>query len=135
LPSRPRPLGVTLLGLGVLTLSAVFLIRLATGLRPPSFPNTIPAWYLPLTGAFWGVVGLSLAYAMLAGKRWAPSFVRLTALAFTCWYWVDRLLLARSDYAMLSRPADAVINLMLLVVLLWGLSRGGAREYFGEKSA
>jgi hypothetical protein len=126
---------VTLLGLGVLTLAAVFLIRLATGLRPPSFPNSIPAWYLPLTGAFWGVVGLSLAYAMFAGKRRAPSFVRLTALAFTCWYWADRLLLARSDYASLTRPADAVINVALMSLLLWGLSRGGTREYFGEKSA
>jgi hypothetical protein len=87
-----------------------------------------------MTGAIWGVVGLSLAYAMLAGKSRAPTFVRLTALAFTCWYWADRLLLARSDYSALSRPADAVINLMLLTVLLWGLGRDGTREYFGEKS-
>lgn len=123
---------VTLLGLGVLTLAAVFLIRLATGLRPPSFPNTIPTWYLPLTGAFWGTGGLLLAYAMLTGKGWAPALVRLGAVAFTLWYWADRLVLARSEYAALSRPADAAINLTALMMIFWGLNRDGARDYFRE---
>ncbi len=125
---------VTLLGLGVLTLAAVFLIRLATGLRPPSFPNTIPVWYLPLTGAVWGVGGVMLAYGILTGKPWAPSRARVGALGFTAWYWADRLLLAKSDYAALSRPADAAGNLIALVILLWGLHRDGTRDYFGERS-
>jgi hypothetical protein len=125
---------VTLLGLGVLTLAAVFLIRLTTGLRPPSFPNTIPGWYLPLTGAVWGVGGMVLSYGMLTGKPWAPFLARLSAIAFTAWYWADRLLLAKSDYAALSRPADAAVNLIVLVILLWGLHRDGTRDYFGERS-
>jgi hypothetical protein len=124
---------VTLLGLGVLTLAAVFLIRLATGLRPPSFPNALPAWYLPLTGAVWGIGGVMLASGLLTGKSWAPACTRLGALAFTAWYWADRLLLAKSDYGALSRPADAAVNLVALVVLLWGLHRVGTREYFGER--
>lgn len=135
MPSRPRPVIVTLLGLGVLTLAAVFLVRLAAGLRPASFPNTIPVWYLPLTGAIWGVGGLLLAYGMFTGRRWAPSSARLGAIAFTLWYWADRLVLARSDYALLTRPTDAAINLTAMVILLWGLNRDGTRAYFGENSS
>lgn len=125
---------VTLLGLGVLTLAAVFLIRLATGLRPSSFPNTIPGWYLPLTGAVWGMGGVMLAYGILTGKPWAPSRARVGALVFTAWYWADRLLLAKSDYAALSRPADAAVNLMALAILIWGLHREDSRDYFGERT-
>jgi hypothetical protein len=134
LQSRQRPAIVTLLGLGVLTLAAVFLIRLAVGLRSPSLPNTIPAWYLPLTGAFWGMGGLVVAYGLLTGKPWAPTFARLGALAFTASYWADRLLLSRSDYSALTRPADATINLVAILVLLWGLHRNVTRHYFGENA-
>lgn len=126
---------VTLLSLGVLTLAAVFLTRLAAGLRSPSLPKTIPAWYLPLTGAVWGGGGLLLVVGMLTGKRWAPAFTRLGAVAFTVWYWTDRLLLAKSDYAAVTRPADAAICVMAMVVLFWGLNRDGTRDYFGEKSS
>jgi hypothetical protein len=135
LRSSQRPAIVTLLGLGVLTLAAVFLVRLAAGLRPPAFLNSIPGWYLPLTGAVWGTGGSVLAYGLLSGKHWAPGLARLAALAFTVWYWADRLFLSQSDYAVLSRPADATINLIALVILIWGLNRGGTRSYFGENSS
>jgi hypothetical protein len=51
------------------------------------------------------------------------------------WYWADRLVLARSDYAVLTRPTDAAINLTAMVILLWGLNRDGTRAYFGENSS
>lgn len=130
--SRPRPGIVTLMSLGVLTLAVAFLSRLTAGLRSHSLPLTIPAWYLPLTGAIWGVGGVLLAWGMFTGKRWAPALTRLSAVTFTLWYWADRLLLTRSDYAAMTRPADAAISLTALMVLLWGLNRRGTREYFGE---
>lgn len=125
---------VTLLSLGVLTLAAGFLVRLAVGLRPPSFPNTIPAWYLPSTGAVWGVAGMLLAGGMLTGQRWAPTFGRVGAIAFMLWYWADRMLLSKSDYAILSRPADAAVSLVLAVIFFWGLHRDVTRDYFGENA-
>jgi len=135
LRSRRRPVIVTLLSLGVLILATLYLIRLAASLRSPSLPFTIPTWYLPLTGAVWGVGGLLLASGLFVGHGWAPTVARWGGLAFLGWYWADRLLLGRSDYSAVTRPAGAVLSLTAVMILLLGLNREGAREYFGENSS
>ena len=126
---------VTLLSLGVLTLATLYLIRLAASLRSASLPFTIPTWYLPFTGAVWGVGGLLLASGLFIGYPWAPTAARWGSLAFVGWYWADRLLLGRSDYSAVTRPAGAIVSLTAVGILLWGLHREGAREYFGENSS
>jgi hypothetical protein len=113
-------------------LSALFLARLFLGLRLPDLPYTAPRWYLPLSGAVWGITALAAGSGLLAGRRWAPPVARAAAVAFAAWYWADRLMLVRTDFALRSWPAAAVITLAALGLVTWGLSRPSARGYFGR---
>ena len=132
--SRRRPRYVTWLSLGVLIFSGCYLARLVLGLDLPDIPLNIPLWYLPLTGAVWGGMGITAAYGLFRGHTWAPALTRWGTLAFELWYWSDRLFLARSHYLDITWPAALAITLLTILTLFWLLSRPAARHFFGESS-
>lgn len=113
----------------------VFLARLVLGFDLPDIPLTVPGWYLPLTGGIWGAWGLTAAYGLFGGLPWAPALARWGALAFVLWYWVDRLVLARSHYLDVTWPAALAITLLSLLGFFWLLSRPAAKHFFGENTA
>ncbi len=133
--SSKRPRYVTWLSLGVLTFSGYYLTRLLLGLDLPDIPLTVPQWYLPLTGAVWGAIGLTAAYGLFRGHSWAPTLARWGTLAFALWYWSDRLFLARSRYLDITWPLALAITLLTLLGLFWLLSRPAARRFFGESNS
>lgn len=132
LRSSKRPLYVTWLSLGVLIFSGWYIARLALGLDLPDIPLSVPHWYMSLTGAVWGAMGLAIAYGLFSGHSWARTLARWGALAFAVWYWTDRLFIARSHYLDISWPPALAITLLTLLGLFWLLSRPAARNFFGE---
>lgn len=128
-----RPKLVTTITLGVLTLATLHLVRFGVGLTLPDLPLTVPAWYIPFTGALWGAGGLIAAYGLFRGANWAPLVARWGGLAYALWFWADRLLLAQSDYARRSIPASAVLTVLALVALWWILHQQHVRSYYGER--
>ncbi len=132
MPSRDRPKLVTLTSLGVLTLATIHLARFALGLALPELPLTVPPLYIPLTGLLWGVGAALTAGALFFARPWAPEAARWGSLAYTLWFWADRLLLVRSDYGRISRPASLALTLVLLVALWWILRRPDVRTYYRE---
>ncbi len=133
---RRRPRLVTWLSLGVLIFSAIHLIRMALGLRlPPDLPLTVPPAYIALNGGLWGLAGLAATYGLWRGRDWAIHLTRWGGLLYTVWYWLDRSLLARSDYARLTWPLGAVLTAFALGALLWALSRAHVRRYFRENAS
>lgn len=131
--SRRRPKLVTALSLGVLILAMLQLARFGLSLSLPPLPLTIPPIYLTLTGAIWGVGGLAAAWALFTGRKWAPGFARWGLLAYAMWYWTDRLLLVRTDYARQTMPASIVMTIVLLVAGIWTLQVPNVKGYYREE--
>lgn len=127
-----RPKIVTLVTLGVLTLATLHLARFALGVSLPDLPLTVPAFYIPFTGALWGAGALLVGVALFSGRRWAPAAARWGGLAYALWFWTDRLLLVETDYARRTRPASLALTAVALVGLWWILRWPQVRTYFRE---
>lgn len=116
----------------MLILAALHLTRFLLGLTLPELPLTVPIWYIPLSGAIWGMGSLAAAIGLFLGHTWAPSVVRWGALLFSLWFWIDRLFLVVSDYGLRTRTVSLVLNVLAVVILFWVLSRSKVRRYFRE---
>jgi len=133
-PDRRRPAVVTWLAAGVLTCAAFYLARLVLSLALPDLPLSVPEWYLPLTGAVWGGAALVLGFGLLRGSRRAYRFLFWAVPIYLGWYWADRLLLVRSDFAQRSLPAALVMSAIAVALVYLAVTRPSARMYFGERT-
>ncbi len=133
-----RPWSVTLLALGVLSLTSVFMGRLVFSLvqwdRLVETEMAAPAFYLPLTGLVWGAVGLPLIYGLWRGLPWASAATRIAAVGFTTYYWIDRTFLSTNQLRQTNQRFAMGATLAVLVLILWILSTSKARTFFGEKN-
>lgn len=91
-----RPLRVTLLAWGLAGLALWHAVRLLEALlywRILGEYSARPgALYLALTGALWTGSASAAAYGLLRGRPWARPAACGCILAYTLWYWLDRLL-------------------------------------------
>jgi hypothetical protein len=116
----------------VLTFAAFYLARFVLGLTLPALPLTVPGWYLPLTGLIWGGVALLLGVGLWRGSHRAYRAMFWGIPVYLAWYWIDRLFLARSDFAQRSLPAALVMSVAAVTVIYLALTRRSARTYFEE---
>jgi len=131
---RHRPLSVTLLAIGVLIFAGINLVRLVVSLQQREFLAgllPISPYYLSISGLVWLVVGLVIAWSLWTGRRWAAWVAMLGVLAYTIYYWLDRLLLA-ADKPGYNWLFSAVANLLLMGIVYWALNNRKARNFFGE---
>lgn len=113
--------------------SAFYLARLALSLTLPPLPLTVPSWYLPLTGAVWGGLGLALSIGLWRRSDRAYRWTFWTVPAYLLWYWFDRLVFLRSDFAQASHPASLLWTIVALVLVFGALTRPSARAFFREE--
>jgi len=132
--SRRRPETVTWLAAGVLAFATFYLARLALSLSSLDLPLSVPDWYLPLTGAIWGGVALALGLGLLRGSPLAYRFTFWMAVVYWVWYWADRQLLVKTDFAQRSQPAALVVTIVSLILTVWTLTRPSARAFFEEST-
>jgi hypothetical protein len=133
-PIRRRPAAVTWLAAGVLIFAAFYLARLALGLALPDLPLSVPDWYLPLTGAVWGALALATGVGLWRGARRAYRAMFWLTPLYLAWYWADRLLFMRSDFAQRSQPAAVVLSVVGVAAVYLVLTRHAARFYFEEST-
>ncbi len=127
-----RPALVTWLSLGVLILAVVYWAGFAAGFSLPELPLAVPAIYLLIRNAAWGTWGLVAALSAFFGKPWAPRLISWGGLAYLAWFWADRLLLTRSEYARSSAPQAAILTVSGAVAVAFALRRSSVRRYFRE---
>jgi hypothetical protein len=131
---RPkRPLGVTLLAIGVLTIAVLNLTRLLSAVRSwPFLQEILPfsGLYLIGTGLIWAGFGLPLFWGLWHGLAWAPGFSRIAVVAYLIYYWLDRLLLANHPGRGANLPFAIGASLTGLALTYWILSRRKAKFYF-----
>lgn len=131
---RRRPRSVTLLALGVLSIAIIHLVRFVMALRQWDFLASIlpiPPGIIAASGLVWALVGAPLAWITWRGKRQAPAALLLGFVAYSLYYWCDRLGLGRGE-ALTNWPFAAAVNLLVLGWLSWVLTRRNVKAYFGE---
>jgi len=133
LSSRRRPTAVTWLSLGLLALGLVYLARMAGGLTAPDLQLSVPRRYPPLTGAVWGIGWSVCAAASFAGRRWAPRLVTVIGVAFLAWYWFDRLVFVRSEYALRTMPLSLGLTALGAAAVIAILRQPAVRGFFGDR--
>jgi hypothetical protein len=112
-----RPFFVTLLTVMVLIISSTNLVRFIEALSEWDFLSSLPRVspsYLAASGLLWTLVGLPLIWGLWRGHPQARKAARILALAYTLYYWVDRILVESA----VGRPANGPFAFGLTIVLL-----------------
>jgi hypothetical protein len=119
----------------VLTVAVVYLIRFVLTIVNWDFLAELlpisPA-YLAASGLVWGVALPPLAWGLWRGQGWAPRWTLIALLAFSLYYWCDRLLMPGYPSRNINWLFSASLNLLLLAWSGWILSRPKARTFFGD---
>lgn len=113
-------------------LTGVHFIRFAAGLNLPPLPFSVPSWYFPLTGAFWGAIGLVTAFGLLRGLRWAPNLLRGVSVSYAGWFWLDRLLAVKAEYAEIRFLPAFLATLLGIGIAFFITQRPGTKSFFME---
>ena len=132
--SKSRPFSVTLLTLGVLIMAAINLLGFAQAILNWEFYSdilSIPLAYLALSGLFWGLAGLPLVWGLWLGRPWAVRYTLFYVLAYTLYYWLDRIILSVNAGGS-NWPFIVITNLILIIIIFWVLYRPRAKAFFGE---
>ncbi len=130
-----RPFSVTLLAIMVLIITGIYLIRFVQTLQLWDFLSGLPdvsPVYLAITGLFWTLAGLLLVWGLWRGRPGTPRATRIAVLAFTLYYWLNRLLLANASEDFVNWPFTAAGIIILITICFWILSRPKVRTFFGE---
>ena len=131
-----RPRSVTWLALGVLSLSILQFLRFGMSVANWEFlaeqALSVSPLYLALTGLLWALPSLAVAWALWFGYHWAGRAAMWGTLAFSIYYWLDRLLLGRSEATESNMPFAIGMNIILFAIIVWIVQRARRRNYFGE---
>jgi hypothetical protein len=97
-----------------------------------SLPLSVPDWYLPLTGAFWGALWIIAGAGMWRGKEWA-RLSALIAVPLQLGAWLaDWFFFSRSTIAIQSFRFDLVLRLLATGLVMAVLIGWGRREAPGQ---
>lgn len=141
----PRPFSVTLLALGVLSITGMNLARLVLAISRWQFLSSLPGvspLYIALTGLIWGMVGLVLFWSLWRGLSWAPRLMQASMLTYAAYYWLDKIFLAErtalssqeslSAFLPLNWPFTITMTALFFIVTVWILSRPDTKVFFGD---
>jgi hypothetical protein len=79
-------------------------------------------WYILLTGA---LVAAGAATGLVGGwlyKKWSAKYIRWMILAITVWWWLDYLLLTRTDVAFYNLPFRILVTFVYLIFVFLALA-------------
>ena len=131
-----RPLSVTLLALLVFSVAILNFLRLVITAQKWAFlAGLLPMspLYLVLSGLLWCLAGILLAWGLWRGKPWGPKLTLISIVAYTLHYWLDRLFMPGYPQRNTGGYFLIGVNLLIVFLSLWALSRPRARYFFGEK--
>jgi hypothetical protein len=132
----PRPRSVTLLALLVLSMAALNLLGLISGVRrytllsrlPLSLPPALPIVSSGLWAAVFGLVALGLWRL----KHWARWGTLAAVTLYIAQFWIERLLFGQSDYIRTTIWFYVGLHVVVLILVLGCLSRNKVRQAFSH---
>jgi hypothetical protein len=88
--------------------------------------------YLLVSGLFWTAAGQLSLWWLIRRHTLAPISLKALAVLYSTNYWIEQLLLTRSDLRKLNWSFSAGINLVVLLILFLMLSLPFVRNIFGD---
>lgn len=122
---------LTLLLVLIITLSNVLRLWTALAWRAAleEFAGAGSLTILALGGAVWSLAGFFAAWALLARRRWARHVLAGLSIAYSLWYWAERLLrLAPSP----NWAFAAIANFVLLAFVMTNVKLMAREEHERE---
>jgi hypothetical protein len=120
-----RPFVITLIALAVLSLAAYNAGRAIAAIRQYDLMHSLgldaPQFALALTGIVWAIGFGAAAFGLYRLKPWARAWMLAAIVLYQANRWLLRLAFERSTGEPLTRPADATIAL-LSIVLVWAIA-------------
>jgi hypothetical protein len=118
-----RPFSVTLLALAVLLFAIYQAWRAIAAMQQIDFMRSLgletQAALLISIGAAWSI-GFALAsIGLWRLKGWGRRWMLIAVAAYTIEIWIERFTLERTSYEQLTRPVNAIVS-VLIVLLVWG---------------
>jgi hypothetical protein len=115
-PNVSRPIRIYVLIIFILWFTGMNGLRLSEAIY---FWKTLQEYrvsplYIGLSGGFWLIIGITLAWGLCWGKAWARMAATCGMTGYTIWYWFDRLVL-ENPHA--NWPFILFTNLILLIIL------------------
>jgi hypothetical protein len=129
----PRPIRVTLLAVGVLTITSLHLLRLVEAVQQWHFlaglPGVSPV-YLAITGLIWASTGLLLFWGLWRGHARAARLAPGYLLVYALYHWLDRIFIANRAISLANWPVTAALTIIGLAYMFWALRARASRNYF-----
>jgi hypothetical protein len=145
-PQPPaRPLSVTLLAIGVLSITILGALRAYLAIRDwrflASWPGVSPL-YLAVTGALVALVGALVFYGLAWRKKWALKLTQAAVLTLALGYWLDQIFVADHPFSdpsgsaaaflPVNWPFAAVVTFLILLYTSWVVRNPKVKAYFGD---
>jgi hypothetical protein len=129
-----RPTSITILSIFILGLAIWNSLRMVQAIvfwsiltEFQSSPNPL---YLAISGGIWFLAGFSIFIGLRKGKAWAWYTALAGAAGYTCWYWLDRLVIQEPHS---NWPLALVLN-VLFISLFGILFRRNVVRYYLKKN-
>jgi hypothetical protein len=127
----PRPSRISILAIFILWIAILNGLRLGEAIY---FWKTLDEYrvsplYISLSGTLWLIVGVMLVWGLWQRKDWGRKAVILGTLAYTSWYWFDRLVL-QALHA--NWPFVLFTNIMLLLIIFYILFSQKTRRFYNR---
>ncbi|GAB4535455.1 MAG: hypothetical protein Fur0018_25740 [Anaerolineales bacterium] len=132
---KRRPLSVTILALGVLTLAALYLTRIFVTLQTWNFllQYALP-WagvYLLGSGLLWSGLLFAWGLGLWRGKPAAHRLLIPLSTAYTLFWWAERLYQHWQNAPAVNHPFWLGITMLVWGWLGWLYHRPATRAFFG----
>lgn len=118
-----RPFSVTLLALAVLLFAIYNAWRVMVVAQQFDFLRALgfstQAIVLISIGVTWSIGFALAAIGLWRLKLWGRRWLLIAVAAYQVEIWIERFTLERTSYEQLTRPANAVVS-VLIVLLVWG---------------
>jgi glycosyltransferase involved in cell wall biosynthesis len=134
-----RPLGVTLLASGVLSLAVLFSARLGFALQRWDVigeTSSVPPAYIALTGVLGSSCGWILTWGLWRGAGWAARLARRMVWAYLGYVWLETLVISlvtgQASNELRAWLFQLGLSILLVLCVYLALSTYQAKLFFGE---
>ncbi|NOY98764.1 MAG: hypothetical protein GXP40_06120 [Chloroflexi bacterium] len=137
MPNHPsRPFSVTLLALGVLSLTTLNGVRFGAALIDWKLLDSIMPrpgpLYIAATGLIWTLGGLTVYTGLWLGRKWSRPAALIASVLYAAYYWFDRLTF-RSSVPSANQPFALAATIVCLLFVITALSLPGSRKFFRQR--
>ncbi len=135
-PRRRRPRSVTFFALAVLYLGMLNVARAWLALNGASFERTLalamPLPYFGLSGLFWGVAFIVIAFGIWRVGLWARKALLGAIILYQLHIWINHFIFDSSVYSRQVWPFQAGISLVWIIVVWSFLFLPGIKRLYSK---